>query len=209
MIAACEETRRDALRRGLTVGGAAIAAGSIPSLIRVGAARAASDGDASILEAAIAIEQSAVVAYASAYDSGFLSKPVADFARLFREQEREHAKALSRALRELGGVVPRAPAAVEIEGLSAVRNQSDFLNFAVELENTAVITYVDAHRKLQSPDLLRTCTQIMSNEGQHLVVLRQALGAGPAASVPDAFEAGIAPPPVVGAGKPITDPKGE
>jgi hypothetical protein len=35
----------------------------------------------------------------------------------------------------------------------------------------------------------------MSNEGQHLVVLREAPGASPAQSVPAAFEAGTEPAP--------------
>ena len=198
MIGAGERTRREALRRGLAAAAAAIAAGSIPSLISAENAPADSGDDASILEGAIAIEQTAVVAYASAYDSGWLSKPVADFVRLFREQEREHAEALSGALREVGGVVPSPPAPAELPGFGSVRNQEDFLGFAVRLENLAVAVYVDAQRKLLSPDLLRLATQIMSNEGQHLVVLRQALGAGPAASVPEAFEAGASPPPDLG-----------
>ena len=60
--------------------------------------------------------------------------------------------------------------------------------------------YGQAQRKLESPELLRMATQISSNEGQHLVVLRQALGAGPVASVPVAFEAGVSPAPKPAAG---------
>jgi rubrerythrin len=208
-IAGYEATRRDAVRRGLIGAGAVISASAIPSLLRIGTAFANSDDDASILESAIEIEQTAVIAYATGYDSGLLEKPVGDLARLFGNQEQEHADALSRALRQLGGTVPKPPAAADVKGLGTIRNQTDFLTLAIELENMAVIGYVEAHRKLQSPDLLRTGTQIMSNEGQHLVVLRQALGAGPAASVPDAFEAGIAPPPKPGAGNLTTDSKGE
>jgi hypothetical protein len=43
--------------------------------------------------------------------------------------------------------------------------------------------------------LLKTTSQIMNNEGQHLVMLRLALGASPVALVPSAFEAGTDPAP--------------
>jgi rubrerythrin len=118
---------------------------------------------------------------------------VADVAKLFRDQEQEHADGLTQALEGLGGAAPRPPAPQEVEELGAVQSQEEFLRFAVELENMAVVAYIDAHRRLQSPDLLKTGAQIIANEGQHLVVLRQALGASPAESVPSAFEAGSDP----------------
>lgn len=195
LVAEYEATRRESMRRGLIAGGAVIAASTIPILLRVRNAFAKADDDASILEGAVGLEQTAVVAYDTAYDSGLLQKPVADVARLFRNQEQEHADALKTALEDLGGQAPAPPKPEDVKGLSSVKNQTQILNFAVELENMAVQAYVEAHRKLKSPDLLKTGAQIMSNEGQHLVVLRQALGASPAASVPDAFEAGTAPPP--------------
>ena len=46
-----------------------------------------------------------------------------------------------------------------------------------------------ASRSCASAALLRTTAQIMASEGQHLVVLRQALGRDP---VPNAFETGAA-----------------
>ena len=82
-----------------------------------------------------------------------------------------------------------------MEGLGAVRTQTDFLELAIGLENMTVAAYGQALRKLESEDLLRTATEINANEGQHLAVLRGALGADPAAAVPVAFEAGISPLP--------------
>ena len=52
---------------------------------------------------------------------------------------------------------------------------------------TAVAAYYDAHRKLIAAGLLQTAASIMANEGQHLVVLRQAAGQAP---VPNALETG-------------------
>ena len=60
---------------------------------------------------------------------------------------------------------------------------------AIELENMVVAAYFDASKKLQQGRLLQMTAQIMSNEGQHLAVLRQALGTDP---VPNAFENGKA-----------------
>lgn len=188
-----EATRREAVRRGIVTGGAVIAGATIPTLLRVGRAFAQSDGDGAVLESAVGLEQTAVVVYDTAFKSKLLEKPLALAVRLFRDQEQEHADALSQALEDLGGTPPEPPTSAEVKGLGSVRSQEDILRFAVELENMAVMAYVDAHMKLQSPELLKTGTQIMANEGQHLVLLRQALGASPAQSVPSAFEAGIDP----------------
>jgi len=187
VIADFEATRRDAVRRGLILGGGVIAASSVPLLLRVRNAFAQSEGDAGILEAAIGLEQTAVVAYETAAKSGKLKPPVEAAARLFQKQEQEHADALVAALHDLGGTPPAAPRASDVEGLSDVRNQNDILNFAIELEKMTVVAYVDAAGKLRSPELVKTGAQIVSNEAQHLVVLREALGKDP---VPGAFEAG-------------------
>lgn len=186
-IADYEATRRDAVRRGLILGGGVIAASSIPLLLRIRDAFAKSEGDAGILEAAIGLEQTAVVTYETAAKSGKLKPPVEAAARLFQTQEQEHALALTAALQDLGGTPPAAPKAADVEGLSDLKNQNDILNFAIELENMGVVAYVDAAAKLRSPELVKTGAQIVSNEAQHLVVLRQTLGRDP---VPAAFEAG-------------------
>lgn len=186
-----ESTRRDLVRRGVLFGGLTVAAASVPTLLKVGRAFAQTDGDAQILAGAIGLEQTAVFVYGAARANGKLGPAAKAVASRLGDQEQEHADALSRALEDLGGTPPGPPAAADVEGLAAARSQEDILRFAVELENMAVMAYVDAHMKLQSPELLKTGTQIMANEGQHLVLLRQALGATPAQSVPSAFEAGI------------------
>jgi hypothetical protein len=195
-----EGTRRDLVRRGLSGAGAVLASGAVPSLIGTAPAFADAGDDAAILESAIAVEQAAVLAHATGYRSGLLEKPVAAIAKLFAEQGREHVEALAGSLLELGGTVPEPPVVADVEGLAAVRSQTDFLNLAVELENIGVAAYGQAQRKLESADLLHMATQISANEGQHLVVLRQALGAGAAEAVPVAFEAGVSPPPDSGGG---------
>jgi rubrerythrin len=190
VIAEYEATRRDAVRRGIVVGGAVLAATSIPVLLRVRNAFAQAEGDAGILQSAIGVELTAVVAYDAMAKSGLLDPRIEKVTQLFRDQEQEHADGLITALEELEGEARPKPRPEDIEGLGDIKSQTDILNFAVELENMAVAAYYDAHGRLEGSRLLQTAAQIMANEGQHLVVLRQALRKNP---VPDAFERGRAP----------------
>lgn len=199
VVAEFESNRRDAIRRGLIAGGGVLAASSIPFLLKMQNAFAQGGDDADIVIGAVDLEQAAVLAYDTAASSGLLDADQTKVAELFRDQEQEHADALITALEDLGGTPPPAPKKPEdseaLAGLADVKDAADIAAFAIELENSAIIAYSDAHGLLQSPDLLATGAQIMANEGQHLVVLRQVLGASPADSVPSAFEAGDDPPP--------------
>jgi rubrerythrin len=189
VIAEYEQSRRDLMRRGLVVGGAVVAATTVPFLLGARNAMAQAEGDAAILEAAIGLEQTAVFAYKAAADSGKLGKATA-VATLFAKQEQEHADALIQALEGLGGKAPAKPKGVEdVEGLAkaAGGDATDILNYAVEIETMAVGAYYDAHGKLKTPELLSAGASIMANEAQHLVVLRQALKKNPS---PDAFVTG-------------------
>ena len=191
-VVAFERDRRELLRRGFALGGAAIAAASIPLLLATRDAFAQASGDAAVLEGAINLEQVAVIAYDSVIAGGLLSPAALRVARRFREHEREHAKTLSTALTDLGGTPPAPPAGAAdvdkvVEGLSEVRTQADVVNFLIELELAAVAAYHEAHGELLETRLLQTSASIMANEGQHLVVLRKLVGADP---VPNAFETG-------------------
>jgi rubrerythrin len=190
-IAEFERDRRDLLRRGLGLGGAVVAASSIPLLLSVRNAFAATSGDAEILSGAIHLEQVAVLAYGAAIDSKLLTPGFAKVAARFRAHEQEHADALTTALTDLGGTPPPKATAKDIDavvkGLGAVKSEGDVAAFAIELEMVAVAAYYDAHRKLVDAKLLQTGASIMANEAQHLVVLRQAVKRDP---VPNAFETG-------------------
>jgi rubrerythrin len=188
-IAAYEATRRDAVRRGLAAGGAVVGAALVPALLSVRNAFGASGGDVAILASAIRLENTAVAAYAGAVQTGLLGPPVRRAATLFGRQETAHAAALAAALRQLGATSPTGMDAKLLAPLKAVRSQKQVLEFAIELETMAVAAYYDAARRFKAAGLLRIGAQIMSNEGQHLVVLRQALGRDP---VPSAFEKGKA-----------------
>lgn len=191
-VVAFERSRRDLVRRGLVGSGAVLAASSIPLLLRARNAFAQSGTDREIVAQALGLEQIAVFAYGQALASDLLRGPVRQVARDFRAHEQEHVAALQTALEGLGGRAPDKPNSVSdvddvVKGLGEVRSQSDVVAFAIELETAAVAAYYDATMKLRDASLLQTGAQIMANEGQHLVVLRQAADRKP---VPDAFETG-------------------
>jgi rubrerythrin len=188
-IAAYEATRRDAVRRGLVAGGAVIGAALVPALLSVREAFAAARTDAAILASAIRLENTAVAAYAAAVKTGVLTPQFRRTAALFGRQEAEHAAALTAALKGLGGTPPTGTDAKLLAPLQGARSQKQVAEFAVQLETMAVAAYYDASKMLRQAHLLQTSAQIMANEGQHLVVLRQALGKDP---VPNAFENGKA-----------------
>lgn len=194
LVVEYEQSRRDLVRRGIAIGGAVVAVTSIPMLLKVRNAFAQAQGDAAILEAAVGLEQVAVFAYSAAIDSGKLDAGTTKVAELFRDHEQEHADGLIAALEDLGGTAPAKPASVAdvdkvLPGLGAAKDQKAIAEYAIELETAALAAYYDAHQKLQDAALLQTGAQIMANEGQHLVVLRQALGKP---AVPNAFETGEA-----------------
>ncbi len=191
-VAAFERDRRELLRRGFALGGAAIAASSIPLLLLARDAFAQATGDAAILQRLINLEQVAVIAYGSAIGRGLLSPAAQRTARRFRDHEQQHADTLTTALTDLGGA-PLAPAkgiadVDEVaEGLADAKTQADVVNVLIEIELATVAAYHDAHAKLIEARLLQSCATIMANEGQHLVVLRTIVGVEP---IPNAFETG-------------------
>jgi rubrerythrin len=183
-------SRRDLVRRGVLSGGIAVAAVAAPALLKTVGAAAQADGDARILEDAIRIEQTAVFAYGLAHDSGKLQPPIARKFRRMRNQRRDHASTLITALEHLGVAPPAKPTRVgQVKGLAEALagGQRAILEFAVALEERAVAGYYRAAPRLEDAKLLQLSATIMANEGQHLVILRRALGKDP---VPNTFETG-------------------
>ena len=191
-VAAFERDRRELVRRGLDLGAAVVAASAIPLLLAVRDAFADSDTDGTILEQAITLERVAVLAYDRILAGGLLADRLVRQVQVLRGHEQQHADVLTKALTDLGATPPPAPSGVAdvdkvVKGLADVRTQADVLSFAIELETAAVAAYYDAHAKLVEAKLLQTGASIMADEGQHLVVLRQAAGRPP---VPNALETG-------------------
>jgi hypothetical protein len=180
--------RREAIRRGL-IAGAALSAGFAPALLGAPAALAQEQenlGDRGIIQGAIGLEQALVVAYQAAAQRKLLGRAT-PVAKMLVAQEQAHIATLTKALAGLGGKVPQPPLSDEIAGFKDVQSSDDMLNFAHNLESQAVAAYIDASKALQDSRLLRTVAEIIASEGQHLVILRQALGNDP---VPTALPTG-------------------
>jgi rubrerythrin len=191
-VAAFERDRRALLRRGLGLGGAVVAASSIPVLLAVRDAFAAGDDDTTLLTKAITLEHVSVLAYDTILGRGLLSGRVEALTRTLRGHEQQHADTLTTALTDLGGTPPPAPAGVAdvdavVKGLGDIKTEADVLAFAIALETAAVAAYYDVQAKFVQSKLVQRGAAIMAAEGQHLVVLRQA-ARRPA--VPAALETG-------------------
>lgn len=185
-----ESDRRELLRRGAGLGGAVVAAGAIPLLWSARTALADSSTDVPLMQNAITLELSTVIAYDTVIGGAALSPALRTVLRGFRAHEQAHADTLTTALTDLGGAPPPPPkgaAAVDkyAKGLGAVRSQADALSFLIELEMAAVAAYFDAAGKLGEARLLQTSATIIANHGQHLAILRRRAGRAP---VPNAFE---------------------
>jgi bacterioferritin (cytochrome b1) len=146
--------------------------------------------DAEILNAALDQELTAARAYA--HGDELLRGPFRTVGREFRAQAQEHADAITKAIRGLGGEMEAEPGELDY---SEVRSQADFLAFAYGLENVALTSYLEATPQLETPGPRVLAAALAASHAQHLVVLRRGLGAGPAASVPEALEQGDLPPP--------------
>jgi len=148
--------------------------------------------DVEVLNVALAQELTTIAAYERGLP--LLRGPILAAAREFRGQDQAHVDALTKAIRGLGGETD-----AEASELEAPRPQSqaEALVLAYENENAALAQAQDgsAHLQFSAPRVL--ATSLAASHAQHLTILRQALGAGLAASVPEPFESGDEPPPSV------------
>jgi hypothetical protein len=146
--------------------------------------------DAQTLNNVLAREQAAVRAYGRTL--ALLQGQALASAREFRGQEQEHTNAIVKALRGLGEGAEPEEEEIESEGL---KTQADALGFLYEVESVSVAYDLRAISHLTAPWPRALLGSIAANQAQHLVVLRRALGADAAESIPGAFEDGTAPPP--------------
>jgi rubrerythrin len=160
--------------------------------------------DAEILNVAISQELTLV----EAFDLGLPLLRRAEARELFRQfvaQEREHIDGFTKAMRGLGGEVDAEPEEID---LSEVKSERDYLLFAYDLIGLQLTHFLDDVTHLQTRAPQSFAASIAASQAQHLVVLRQLLGAGLAESVPEAFDTGEVPPPA-SADRPGKTPSGK
>jgi hypothetical protein len=146
--------------------------------------------DAALLDKVLARQEAAVDAYTKVIPT--LSPRLARMASYFRAQEQEHVDATIKALRGLDAPAEATPEPVEPGELKSERER---LLFLYELEGSTIDEELSAISKLEAAWPRSQLASTVANQAQHLTLLRQALGAGPLASVPVPFEDGTAPPP--------------
>jgi hypothetical protein len=149
--------------------------------------------DAELLNAALAQELTLLEAYTRG--APLLSGSLRPAGRELRSHEQEYADAITKALRGLGGDAEAAPGELDF---SRTDGQADFLTLVYELENAAFAAYVEAAPRLFTDAPRTLAASLAAGHAQHLVLLRQTLGATPVEAVPEAFESGEEPPPVAG-----------
>ncbi len=146
--------------------------------------------DAELLNAALAQELTALNAYTRGLP--LLKGPIRAVGRHFRAHEQEYADAITKAIRGLGGEVEAKAADLD---LSKVKTEADFLVLAYELEGAALTSYLDVAPQFFTSAPRTLAASLAAGHAQHLVVLRQGLGADLADAVPEAFDSGEEPPP--------------
>jgi rubrerythrin len=152
--------------------------------------------DADTLNNVLARESAAVRAYERMLP--LLHGAALASAREFRAQEQEHVDAVVKALRGLGERAEPEEEEIESEEL---KTQADALGFLYAVESVSVAGDLRAISHLTAPWPRSLLGSIAANQAQHLVLLRRALGAGVAGSIPGAFEDGTADPPGPPAGE--------
>jgi rubrerythrin len=138
--------------------------------------------DVAVLNLALDVENLAVAAYSAGVK--LLTGEALKLGQAFLMQETEHVNALSEAIKLLGGT-PNPPK--PSYDLGKLATQKDFLRLAVRIESSAIAAYIDAIPKFTMPVLRATAAAIVTNEAEHLAVLRGALNRPP---VPAAFVTG-------------------
>lgn len=147
--------------------------------------------DAQLLDKVLARQEAAVEAFAAVGRE--LPPRLARMAAYFRAQEQEHVDAVLKALRGLGRPAEPAPEPLDTSGLESDRER---LVFLYGVESATIDEELSAISKLDASWPRSLLASTVANQAQHLALLRQALGAGPLASVPVPFENGTFPPPV-------------
>lgn len=146
--------------------------------------------DVELLNGLLSGELTLIDAYAAADPA--LRGQVLAAASEFNGQSQAHADAIEKAIRGLGGEAEAEAGALEP---SDPRSRREALDLLYAQENAALGLAVEAAPRLQTTAPTTLVAALAANHAQHLVVLRQSLGASLATAVPAPLETGSQPPP--------------
>ena len=147
---------------------------------------AGADGDIRILRTASSLEVLAVDVYQKAIDSGLVkTAAVADAAKLFQAQHREHGELFQGATKKLGGEVFDKPNPVVLQSLQgpigALNDEMGVLQLALMLEQAAAATYQSTVGRFTDASLNQAAMSVGGVEARHVAVLSSVLGVAPVA----------------------------
>jgi hypothetical protein len=154
------------------------------------AASVTTSPDGELLDKVLARQEGAVAAYSEVIPH--LSPRFAHMASYFRAQEQEHVDAVVKALRGIGAPAATGPEEIEV---GEPKTDEERLVFLYKLEGATIDEELSAISQFEAAWPRSLLASTIANQAQHQTLLRQALGAGPLASVPVPFENGTASPP--------------
>jgi len=132
-----------------------------------------------VLNSVLALEHASLAAYAAA--ETLLRAPGRARLAVVAEQERDHVRRLSGLISDLGGRPVRGRPAGEYErSFPRLRDASDALLLAEDIEERQVRAHLDALSTLPGAELRRAAAGLATSEGEHLAVVRRLRGVAPA-----------------------------
>jgi len=170
-------TSRDLfLKRAAIFGGSVFAAASL-GMALPGSASASKKSDVAILNFALTLEYLEATFYAIAASKGFGPR-VGRLARVIRDHEIAHVKALVATIPSLGGTPVKKPKFNFPPSIYA--NETVFLQTAMALEDTGVGAYNGAGPALTLKPVKEAAASIVAVEAMHASWVRGVAGTAPA-----------------------------
>jgi rubrerythrin len=128
-------------------------------------------GDVGILNYALTLEYLETAFYAEVVKSKLFKGETLDVLKKFGQEEAEHVKVLTTAVKGLGGKPAPEPKAE-----FPLKNAKSVTELAATVENLGAAAYLGQAANIQSPDVLASALAIHSVEGRHAAVLNTLLG---------------------------------
>jgi hypothetical protein len=179
-----------ALIAGCGGGGDSASNGNATAAVSVTDAPPIPSADAEHLNHVLGRQEAAIVAYGQVIPK--LTPPFVHIAAYFRAQEQEHVDAVQKAMRGLQSAAEPSEEEIEVPPMKTDRERLEFL---YQVESATIDEELSAISSLEASWPRSLLASTVANQAQHLTLLRQALGAGPLASIPVPFENGTFSPP--------------
>jgi len=128
-------------------------------------------GDVGILNYALTLEYLETAFYAEVVKSGLFKGADLETIRKFGQEEAEHVKALTAAVKGMGG-----KPAPEPKTEFPLDNAKSVLELAATVENLGAAAYLGRAANIKSPEVLASALAIHSVEGRHAAALNTLRG---------------------------------